>query len=164
MPFISQQNALILTSEEELQGWLNSVDRPLAFTNGCFDILHRGHVSYLQQAAALGSSLLVALNSDDSVRRQGKGEDRPLNQLEDRMAVIAALGCVDAVCSFDSDTPLELLTICQPDILVKGGDWPIESIVGCKQTQARGGQCYSIPFEFERSTTALLNRIREHQS
>ncbi len=164
MSFISQQNALVLTSAGELQDWLNSVDRPLVFTNGCFDILHRGHVSYLQQAAALGSSMLVALNSDDSVRRQGKGEDRPLNQLEDRMAVIAALGCVDAVCSFDSDTPLELITICQPDILVKGGDWPIESIVGCKETQASGGQCYSIPFEFERSTTALLNKIRQSPS
>lgn len=152
----------MLTSEGDLQGWLKSADRPLVFTNGCFDILHRGHVSYLQQAAALGSSLLVALNTDDSVRRQRKGEDRPLNHLEDRMAVIAALGCVNAVCSFDGDTPLELITICQPDILVKGGDWPIESIVGCKEVQARGGQCHSIPFEFERSTTALLSRIREH--
>lgn len=164
MPFIAQQNALFLATTGELQDWINSVSRPLVFTNGCFDILHRGHVSYLQQAAALGSSMLVALNSDDSVRRQGKGEDRPLNQLEDRMAVIAALGCVDAVCSFDSDTPLELITNCQPDILVKGGDWSIESIVGCKETQAWGGQCYSIPFEFERSTTALLNKIRQSPS
>ena len=160
-PLMSQQNARTLTSEEELQDWIKSADRPLVFTNGCFDILHRGHVSYLQQAAALGSSLLVALNTDDSVRRQGKGEDRPLNQLEDRMAVIAALGCVDAVCSFDSNTPLELITSCQPDILVKGGDWPIDSIVGCKETLARGGQCYSIAFEHERSTTALLNKIRK---
>jgi rfaE bifunctional protein nucleotidyltransferase chain/domain len=161
MSFKSQQNAPVITSTGELQGWLNSVERPLVFTNGCFDILHRGHVSYLQQAAAFGSSLLVALNTDDSVRRQGKGEDRPLNQLEDRMAVIAALGCVDAVCSFASDTPLELITNCRPDILVKGGDWPIESIVGCKEVLAWGGQCYSIPFEFERSTTTLLNKIRQ---
>jgi len=155
-----QTNVRILNSASDLQHWLASVPRPLVFTNGCFDILHRGHVSYLQQAAALGSSLLVALNSDASVRRQGKGTDRPLNTLQDRMAVIAALGCVDAVVSFDSDTPLELIIRCQPDILVKGGDWPIESIVGCKEVQSNGGQCFSIAFEHDRSTTALLDKIR----
>ncbi len=161
---MAHQDTNILNTGPELRDWLESASRPLVFTNGCFDILHRGHVSYLQQAAALGASLLVALNSDDSVRRQGKGEDRPLNSLQDRLAVIAALGCVDAVCSFDSDTPLELITRCQPDILVKGGDWPIESIVGCKEVQARGGQCFSITFEFERSTTSLLKKIRARQT
>lgn len=155
-----QQQAALLNSEAELQDWLEISPHPLVFTNGCFDILHRGHVSYLQQAALLGTRLLVALNSDASVKRQGKGEDRPLNCLNDRMAVIAALGCVDAVCSFGEDTPLELIKFCQPDILVKGGDWPIESIVGCKDVQSWGGQCFSIAFEFDRSTTTLLNKIR----
>ncbi len=161
---MAHQDSNILNTGPELRDWLEAIPRPLVFTNGCFDILHRGHVSYLQQAAALGISLLVALNSDDAVRRQCKGGDRPLNSLQDRLAVIAALGCVDATCSFDSDTPLELITRCQPDILVKGGDWPIESIVGCKEVQARGGQCYSIAFEFERSTTSLLKKIRASQS
>jgi len=158
---MSRSEPHILSSTEQLQSWLESAPRPLVFTNGCFDILHRGHVSYLERAAKLGTSLLVALNTDASVRRQGKGEDRPLNLLEDRMAVIAALGCVDAVCSFDSDTPLELVMHCQPNILVKGGDWPIEKIIGCNEVQSRGGQCFSIPFDFERSTTALLNKIRK---
>ena len=161
---MAHQDTNILNTGPELRDWLEAIPRPLVFTNGCFDILHRGHVSYLQQAAALGASLLVALNSDDSVRRQGKGEDRPLNSLQDRLAVIAGLGCVDAACSFDSDTPLELITRCQPDILVKGGDWPVETIVGCKEVQARGGQCFSIAFEFERSTTSLLKKIRASQT
>lgn len=152
--------AAILDDSRALAAWLEQAPRPLVFTNGCFDILHRGHVSYLQSAAALGSSLIVALNTDASVRRQGKGEDRPLNTLQDRMAVIAALGCVDAVCSFDTDTPLELIRACHPDRLVKGGDWPVEAIVGCAEVRAAGGECFSIPFEFERSTTALVNKIR----
>jgi rfaE bifunctional protein nucleotidyltransferase chain/domain len=155
-----QQRTPVLNTAAELQSWLESAPRPLVFTNGCFDILHRGHVSYLQQAAELGASLLVALNTDNSVKRQRKGEDRPLNTLEDRQAVMAALGCVNAVCSFDSETPLELINHCQPDILVKGGDWPIERIIGCKEVQAQGGQCFSIAFEHERSTTALLDKIR----
>jgi rfaE bifunctional protein nucleotidyltransferase chain/domain len=161
---VSQPCTPVLNTTAELQAWLESAPRPLVFTNGCFDILHRGHVSYLQQAAELGASLLVALNTDHSVRRQGKSEDRPLNTLEDRQAVMAALGCVNAVCSFDSDTPLDLIVRCQPDVLVKGGDWLIETIIGCKEVQARGGQCYSIAFEHERSTTALLNKIRNHPS
>jgi len=153
-------NAAILESQATLDAWLSKAKRPLVFTNGCFDILHRGHVRYLQQAAALGEGLLVALNSDASVKRQGKGEDRPINTLADRMAVIAALGCVDAVCSFDSDTPLQLIQHCQPQVLVKGGDWPIEKIVGCEDVRANGGSCHSIPFEFTRSTTAMLKKIR----
>ena len=156
--------AASLETDQQLQQWLLSAARPLVFTNGCFDILHRGHTRYLEQAAALGKSLLVALNSDASVRRQGKGGDRPFNTLEDRMAVIASLGCVDAVCSFSTDTPLELIQRCRPDILVKGGDWPVESIVGCGDVQSRGGKCYSIAFEFDRSTTSLAERIRNSQS
>jgi rfaE bifunctional protein nucleotidyltransferase chain/domain len=135
--------------------------RPLVFTNGCFDILHRGHVTYLAQARALGASLLVGVNSDASVRRLGKGDDRPVNVLEDRMAVLAALECVDLVAPFDEDTPLSLILACRPDILVKGGDWPVEAIVGAEQVIGWGGTVRSIPFLFDRSTTATLAKIRQ---
>ncbi len=153
--------AIILNDEQAIDEWLEQTTRPLVFTNGCFDILHRGHVRYLQQAAELGTTLIVALNTDASVKRQGKGDDRPINTLQDRMAVIAALACVDAVCSFDSDTPLALICRCRPDVLVKGGDWPIKAIVGCAEVQAWGGVCHSIAFEFERSTTELVKKIRQ---
>lgn len=133
---------------------------PVVFTNGCFDILHRGHVTYLSQARALGNALVVALNSDDSVRRLGKGPDRPINTLQDRMAIIAALECVDLVSWFDEDTPLNLILRCKPQVLVKGGDWPIEKIVGAAQVQAWGGRVHSIPFVHARSTTSLIDRIR----
>ncbi len=135
--------------------------RPLVFTNGCFDVLHRGHVTYLAQARALGAALIVGVNSDASVRRQNKGADRPVNPLADRMAVLAALGDVDAVISFDDDTPLALILRLQPDILVKGGDWAVPNIVGAKEVLASGGCVESIPFSFQRSTTALLKKIRE---
>jgi len=135
---------------------------PRVFTNGCFDLLHRGHVTYLAQARALGGSLIVALNTDASVRRLGKGEDRPVNTLADRMAVVAALGCVDLVTWFDEDTPLALIEAIAPEVLVKGGDWPVEQIAGGADVRARGGQVVSIPFVHERSTSALLERIREH--
>jgi D-glycero-beta-D-manno-heptose 1-phosphate adenylyltransferase len=134
---------------------------PRVFTNGCFDLLHRGHVTYLAQARALGASLIVALNSDDSVRRLGKGDDRPVNALADRMAVIAALESVDLVTWFDADTPLELIIAIAPQVLVKGGDWPVDRIVGAAQVTAAGGRVASIPFVHERSTSALLARIRE---
>lgn len=134
--------------------------RPLVFTNGCFDILHRGHVTYLAQAAALGASLVVALNSDASVRRQGKGEDRPVNALEDRLAVMAALGCTSLVTWFEEDTPLQRILECRPEILVKGGDWPIDKIVGGKEVIGWGGTVHSIPFLHQKSTTALLEKIR----
>ncbi|MCB1889111.1 MAG: adenylyltransferase/cytidyltransferase family protein, partial [Rhodocyclaceae bacterium] len=129
--------------------------------NGCFDILHRGHVTYLAEARALGASLLVAVNSDASVRRLGKGDDRPLNPLEDRMALLAALRCVDQVTWFDEDTPLARILECRPDILVKGGDWPVERIVGAREVLAQGGRVASIPFRHDRSTTALVARIRK---
>ena len=134
--------------------------RPLVFTNGCFDILHRGHVTYLAQAAALGTSMVVALNSDASVKRQGKGDDRPVNTLEDRLAVLAALGCVALVTWFDEDTPLQRILECRPDILVKGGDWPIDRIVGGSEVSGWGGKVHSIPFIHQKSTTALLEKIR----
>jgi rfaE bifunctional protein nucleotidyltransferase chain/domain len=139
---------------------VNALARPLVFTNGVFDILHRGHVTYLAQARALGASLIVALNSDASARRLGKGDDRPINQLEDRAAVIAALEMVDVVTWFDKDTPLQLINALRPDVLVKGGDWKPDAIVGAREVQSWSGSVHSIPFLHERSTTALLAAIR----
>lgn len=133
---------------------------PLVFTNGCFDILHRGHVTYLAQARALGAAMVVALNTDASVKRLGKGDDRPINCLEDRLAVMASLECVSLVTWFDQDTPLEAILACHPDILVKGGDWAPEKIVGAREVQAWGGSVHSIPFLHNRSTTALVQKIR----
>lgn len=133
--------------------------RPLVFTNGVFDILHRGHVTYLAQARALGASLLVALNSDASTQRLGKGPERPINALADRLAVVAALAAVDLVTWFEEDTPLALILAVKPDMLVKGGDWKPEAMVGAKEVQSWGGAVHSIPFEHERSTTDLVRRI-----
>lgn len=131
------------------------------FTNGVFDLLHRGHVTYLERARALGAALVVALNGDASARHLGKGEGRPVNALADRMALIAALASVDAVTSFDEDTPAALIEMLRPEVLVKGGDWPAEKIIGGRETLARGGRVVSIPFEHQRSTTALLEKIRK---
>ena len=140
--------------------WLAQLARPLVFTNGVFDVLHRGHVTYLAQARAMGASLLVALNGDASAARLGKGAGRPLNPLADRLAVLAALAAVSAVTWFEEDTPEALIGACRPDVLVKGGDWPVERIAGASSVLARGGRVVSIPFEHERSTTALVQRIR----
>jgi len=144
----------------ELGRWLDRLPRPLVFTNGVFDLLHRGHVTYLARARAQGASLLVALNTDASARRLGKGADRPLNALQDRLAVMAALEAVTAATWFDEDTPERLIEACRPDVLAKGGDWPVERIAGARGVLARGGKVLSIPFEHERSTTALVQRIR----
>ena len=149
-----------LCEPAQLAGRIAALERPLVFTNGVFDILHRGHVTYLAQARSLGANLIVAANSDASARRLGKGEDRPINRLEDRMAVLAALQAVDLVTWFDEDTPLALVLACRPDVLVKGGDWKPEAIVGAREVIAWGGAVHSIPFLFQRSTTATLNKIR----
>jgi rfaE bifunctional protein nucleotidyltransferase chain/domain len=149
-----------LCAPDELAPRLLALARPLVFTNGVFDILHRGHVTYLAQARALGASLVVALNTDASVKRLDKGDDRPVNALEDRMAVLAALECVDLVTWFDDDTPLAVILACRPEVLVKGGDWKPAEIVGAKEVLAWGGSVHSIAFEFECSTTATLARIR----
>ncbi len=130
------------------------------FTNGVFDLLHRGHVTYLAQARAQGASLVVALNDDASTRRLGKGTDRPINLLEDRLAVVAALESVSLVTWFSDDTPLTLIQAISPQVLVKGGDWPVDKIVGADWVRARGGRVLSIPFAHERSTTRMLQKIR----
>ena len=143
----------------EAARWAARLPRPLVFTNGVFDILHRGHAAYLARARALGAGLLVALNGDASARRLGKGPGRPVNALADRLALVAALEPVDAVTWFDEDTPAALIAACRPEVLVKGGDWPVERIVGAREVLARGGAVHSIPFEHQRSTTALLERI-----
>lgn len=144
----------------QLTGELARLPRPLVFTNGCFDILHRGHVTYLAQARTLGAAMVVALNSDASVKRLGKGDERPVNPLADRLAVMAALECVSLVTWFDEDTPIERILDCRPDVLVKGGDWPVEKIVGNREVGGWGGKVVSIPFIHQTSTTALLEKIR----
>jgi rfaE bifunctional protein nucleotidyltransferase chain/domain len=150
-----------LCSPEDAPIRAAALPRPLVFTNGCFDILHRGHVTYLAQARALGGSLVVALNTDASVRRLGKGDDRPINPLEDRACVVAALAAVDLVTWFDDDTPLALIVALRPDVLAKGGDWPADRIVGGPEVRAWGGQVVSIPIRYARSTSGLLARIRQ---
>ena len=139
---------------------IHALPRPLVFTNGVFDVLHRGHVTYLEQARGLGAALVVAVNADASVKRLGKGDERPLNGLEDRMAVLAALAAVDLVVPFDDDTPRDLIVACRPDVLVKGGDYDAATTAGAAETLAAGGRFVAIPFAFQRSTTALVNRIR----
>jgi rfaE bifunctional protein nucleotidyltransferase chain/domain len=145
---------------EALRSRLKTLQRPLVFTNGVFDILHRGHVTYLAQARALGASLLVALNSDASTRRLGKGAERPVNPLADRAAVVAALASVSMVTWFEEDTPLALILAARPDLLVKGGDWKPENMAGAQQVRSWGGEVHSIPFAFERSTSSVLARIK----
>lgn len=149
-----------ISAPADVRTIVTQLPRPLVFTNGVFDILHRGHVTYLAQARALGASLVVALNSDASARRLGKGADRPLNTLSDRAAVIAALRAVDVVFWFETDTPLELVVALKPDILVKGGDWKPDAIVGAKEVQSWGGSVHSIAFDHQRSTTELISRVR----
>jgi rfaE bifunctional protein nucleotidyltransferase chain/domain len=133
---------------------------PIVFTNGVFDILHRGHVTYLDEAAQLGGSLIVAVNSDASAKRLGKGPDRPLNNAQDRAALLAALACVTAVTFFDEDTPVELIGQLRPDIIVKGGDYDMQTLPESKLVESWGGKAVAIPFEFARSTTALVQKIR----
>ena len=149
-----------LCEPAQLAARIAQLPRPLVFTNGVFDILHRGHASYLGQARALGASLLVAVNSDAAVKRLGKGPDRPLNALADRMALVAALESVSLVTWFDDDTPLALIRLIKPDVLVKGGDWTPDKIVGAADVTSWGGAVHSIPFIHERSTSATLAKIR----
>lgn len=134
--------------------------RPIVLTNGVFDILHRGHVTYLARARALGASLMVAVNTDQSVRRLGKGDDRPINLEADRAAVLAALESVSLVTLFDEQVPLPVLQIVRPEVYVKGGDYDMALIPEAQLARTWGAQTVAIPFEHERSTTALLAKVR----
>jgi D-beta-D-heptose 7-phosphate kinase/D-beta-D-heptose 1-phosphate adenosyltransferase len=134
--------------------------RRIVFTNGVFDLLHPGHVRYLQDARALGDLLVVGINADESVRRN-KGPTRPINPQHERAEVLAALACVDAVVIFSEDTPAEIIRLVQPDVLVKGADWAADAIVGRDTVEARGGQVVRIPVEEGYSTTAIIERVRQ---
>jgi len=136
--------------------------KPLVFTNGVFDILHRGHVTYLDEAAQLGATLVVGVNSDASAKRLGKGPERPLNTVADRGALLAALESVTAVVVFDEDTPLEIIGQLRPDIIVKGGDYEMQVLPETKLVESWGGKAVAIPFEFARSTTNLVEKIRQN--
>jgi D-glycero-beta-D-manno-heptose 1-phosphate adenylyltransferase len=149
-----------LASADQLASRAGDLARPIVFTNGVFDILHRGHVTYLAQARALGASLVVAVNSDDSVRLLGKGDERPLNPEQDRAAVLAALESVNLVTVFSERTPLNALKTVQPDIYAKGGDYDMTAIPESALVRTWGGQCIAVPLSHDRSTTALLARIR----
>ncbi|OZI47512.1 D-glycero-beta-D-manno-heptose 1-phosphate adenylyltransferase [Bordetella genomosp. 5] len=151
-----------ILSREDLVAAVASgrLPRPLVFTNGVFDILHRGHVTYLDAAAQLGATLVVAVNTDASVRRLGKGAERPLNAEGDRAALLAALACVDAVTTFAEDTPTELIGELRPDIIVKGGDYDMETLPETALVKTWGGRAVAIPFEFQRSTTTLVRKIQ----
>ncbi len=149
-----------IVAPSDLAAAVARLPRPLVFTNGCFDILHRGHVTYLAQARALGASLIVAANTDASVKRLGKGDDRPINPTDNRMAVLASLESVSLVTWFDEDTPLQRILEARPDVLVKGGDWTPDRIVGAPEVIGWGGSVHSIPFLFDTSTTATLKKIR----
>ena len=146
----------------DLAARVAALPRPLVFTNGVFDVLHRGHVMYLAQARALGASLLVALNTDASARRLGKGPDRPLNNEMDRACVIAALASSSLVTWFYEDTPLELIAQVRPDILVKGGDYDMASLPESALVQSWGGRALALPFVAGYSTTALVKKIRSN--
>jgi rfaE bifunctional protein nucleotidyltransferase chain/domain len=138
---------------------VRSAGQRIVFTNGVFDLLHPGHVRYLQHARSLGDLLIVGLNADASVRRN-KGPDRPITAEYERAELLAALECVDAVVIFEQDTPAEVVRLIQPDILVKGADWPADQIVGRDTVEARGGRVVLVPVEQGHSTSSILNRIR----
>jgi D-glycero-beta-D-manno-heptose 1-phosphate adenylyltransferase len=138
-----------------------ALPRPLVLTNGVFDILHRGHVTYLMQARALGASLVIGLNSDASARRLGKGPSRPINSAADRCAVLRALAAVDGVIVFDEDKPLRLIAELRPDVYVKGGDYDIETLEETPLVRSWGGRALTLPFLPGRSTTELIERMRQ---
>jgi D-glycero-beta-D-manno-heptose 1-phosphate adenylyltransferase len=151
---VLREQLLSALAEERAQG------KRIVFTNGCFDLMHVGHTRYLQAARALGDVLVVGVNSDSSVRAMDKAPDRPIVPEAQRAELLAALGCVDFVVIFDEPDPLRLITAVQPDVLVKGGDWAIERIVGREVVEARGGVVKTIPLVPGLSTTGLLQRIR----
>jgi D-glycero-beta-D-manno-heptose 1-phosphate adenylyltransferase len=144
----------------DLPSKLAHLPKPVVFTNGVFDILHRGHATYLAQARELGASLVVGVNADSSVRMLGKGDDRPINNEADRQALLAALASVDLVVLFTDKTPVSLIEQIRPDIYVKGGDYEIDALEETRVVKSWGGRAVAIPFLYERSTSTLLNKIR----
>ncbi len=156
----------IMTAEQaaELCRQTREAGGVVVFTNGCFDLMHAGHVRYLEQARSLGDLLAVGLNSDDSVRRLGKGPGRPVNPQQQRAEVLAGLASVDAVVIFGDDTPAGLIKAIGPQVLVKGGDWPVDKMVGAKEVLAQGGRALSLPLVPGVSTTAVIERIRRGQT
>lgn len=156
MPSFEQK----ICSREDLPARIAHLPKPVVLTNGVFDLLHRGHVTYLAQAREKGASLVIAVNTDASVKRLGKGDDRPINTCEDRMAVLAALESVALVVPFDEDTALEVVQEAHPDIYIKGGDYDMTAIPEGKAVLAYGGQAIAIDFEYDRSTTKILQKVR----
>lgn len=150
----------ILSRDEVLHRFGGARRGRIVFTNGVFDLLHRGHVEYLCAARALGDALVVAVNTDASTRRLGKGSDRPVNGEADRAYVLAGLACVDAVTLFDEDTPRDLIAALLPDVLVKGGDYTVDTVAGAREVMAAGGRVEIIPLTPGRSTTSILERAR----
>jgi rfaE bifunctional protein nucleotidyltransferase chain/domain len=155
---LSFENKIV--ARADLAAQVARLARPVVLTNGVFDILHRGHITYLSQARALGASLVVAVNSDLSVRSLGKGDDRPVNGEQDRAALLAALACVDLVTIFPETVPLPVLEIVRPEIYVKGGDYDIAATPEARLASTWGAQSVAIAFTFQRSTTALLAQVR----
>ena len=154
---MQHKQATTAEAQHQVATW-QALGREVVFTNGCFDLLHYGHVHYLAEAAALGDYLVVGLNSDASVQRL-KGQHRPIQSEQSRAAVLAALACVDLVVVFEDDTPLELIRCLTPDVLVKGGDWAVGDIVGSGHVLGQGGQVYSLDFIEGHSTTSLQKKI-----
>lgn len=149
-----------IVARADLAARAGALARPIVLTNGVFDILHRGHVTYLDRARALGATLVVAVNSDHSVRQLGKGDDRPINAQDDRAAVLAALESVSLVTLFDETVPLPVLEIVRPEVYAKGGDYDMDRIPEAQLARTWGAKLVAIAFEHERSTTALLKRVR----
>lgn len=152
-----------IISQQEISRFVNAkrfTGKLIVFTNGCFDILHAGHVDYLTQARDLGDILVLGLNTDESVKRLNKGPERPINNQDARAKVLAGLGCVDAIVLFNEDTPYELINLVQPDVLVKGDDYKPEAIVGYDIVTARGGKVVTIPFLQGFSTTNIVNKLK----
>lgn len=153
-----------ITTFSDLRQRVMALPKPVVMTNGVFDILHRGHVTYLAQARALGASLVVAVNTNASVKRLGKGEDRPVNNCEDRLALLAALESISLVVDFDNDTALEIVREAHPQIYVKGGDYQMDAIPEGQAVLAYGGQAVAIDFKHDRSTSKLLAKVRGSKS